>query len=356
MQDIKKDKKCQTILSSKLERLSKPKSIFWKNYCKKLEEGNVWKIENGKEEIKDALTPNLYYKLIEEFFPEAYKRSMQSYFSEADVKVISAIQSPKTIGTANSVIGSESESLLSDTKKPRKTMMTSKSNPYLNFFKRNPLDVPIWREDFDPSERHQKRLSKVNDKLTEILTNNVLEIFNILRNEYEDSEMESLETVKRIMDTSMISAFSKTVKVEIKEEASVPEHVARSRRLPERSRRAMLHREIAKDKKASKRKANLIAFGKMLPPEIQRFPSSKYSSERWLKVHNLPESVASMATVWQGITHLNSTKGFCHFLYNYCPGITPPKYLTECGMMNPRNFVNKSFLVVKKPNNHRFIN
>lgn len=66
----------------------------------------------------------------------------------------------------------------------------------------------------------------------------------------------------------------------------------------------MLHQEIKRDKLATKKKTQIVAFGRRLPSNMQVKPLDEKEYRKWQRCERVPEKIATMAAVWQGITHL----------------------------------------------------
>lgn len=60
------------------------------------------------------------------------------------------------------------------------------------------------------------------------------------------------------------------------------------------------------------------AFGTHLPDDIKVKPPTEKYYKKWMSCERVPEKLASMATVWQGITHLKYVgNNFSIYTYNY---------------------------------------
>jgi hypothetical protein len=99
------------------------------------------------------------------------------------------------------------------------------------------------------------------------------------------------------------------------------------------AKRSQLHRQLLRDLEASKLKKRVFAFGTKLDKEYQILPPKMADINKWLTCKRVPPELESMAAVWQGITHLRSTRAYCEYLLEH-PDITPPKYLVDMKMLN----------------------
>lgn len=80
---------------------------------------------------------------------------------------------------------------------------------------------------------------------------------------------------------------------------------------------------------------------------LQVRPPVKVTYKKWVQCERVPEKLETMAAVWQGITHLKSTRAFCEYLYNEHPEIKPPRYLIDSGMMDPDKLKEESICSIK---------
>lgn len=206
-----------------------------------------------------------------------------------------------------------------------------KSKIYTDFFKRKPNRAAVWRT-LPPLSLDEMNLNQKADAITEKIATDFIEW---LRNLGGDEELSlSVEAVIAMFEIGFHANSATSLKVDVKELPSVPRKVAEAKFLPNRAKRAVLHKEIRKDIKASKKKTTYTAFGRRLPSDMQVRPPAENYYKKWRSCDKVPEKLASMAAVWQGITHLKSTRAFCEFLIER-PEIKPPKYLSDCGMLDP---------------------
>ncbi|XP_030765315.1 uncharacterized protein LOC115889468 isoform X2 [Sitophilus oryzae] len=215
---------------------------------------------------------------------------------------------------------------------------TTKSKMFMDFFKRKPSRAAIWRT-LPPLELDEMNLNQKAEAITEKIATDFIEWLKDLGGDEELSL-----TVQSIIDMFEIGFYADiatSLKVHLRELASVPQKVAEARKLPHKAKRAVLHQEITNDLRASKKKTVYAAFGRRLPSELQTRPQAENYFKKWMSCDRVPENLSSMATVWQGITHLKSTRAYCEYLIER-PDIKPPKYLLDCGMLNPKNLQDAS--------------
>ncbi|KAH1006668.1 hypothetical protein HUJ05_007378 [Dendroctonus ponderosae] len=210
-----------------------------------------------------------------------------------------------------------------------------KSQMYTNFFKRQPSRAAVWRT-LPPLSMEEMNLNQKADAVTEKVPIPSAECFQIqrlslfqiaadfinwLKDLGGDEELSlSVQSVIEMFEIGFHANTATSLKVNVRE-------------MPSKAKRAVLRAEIAKDVKASKKRTTYTAFGRHLPHDMQVRPPAENYYRKWITCDRVPEKLASMAAVWQGITHLKSTRAFCEFLIER-PEITPPKYLHDCGMMN----------------------
>lgn len=90
----------------------------------------------------------------------------------------------------------------------------------------------------------------------------------------------------------------------------VPIAVALARNTPEVGELALTRRHLVRDAKAESMPKKVIGFGAMLPWFHRFIPPKNHVNEKWLQCENVPQDLETMETVWKGITHLDSVKGF----------------------------------------------
>ncbi|XP_050298092.1 uncharacterized protein LOC126737296 [Anthonomus grandis grandis] len=213
----------------------------------------------------------------------------------------------------------------------------TRSKMYINFFKRKPTRAAVWRP-LPPPSLSEMNLSQKADYVTEQIATDFI---NWLRDLGGDEELSlSVQSIIEMFQIGFQANTATSLKVCLKELASIPKRVAEAKQMPKRATRAVLRKEIRKDIKASKKQTTYTAFSTYLPPDMQVRPPAESFYKKWMSCDRVPEKLASMATVWQGITHLKSTRAYCEFLLER-PEIKPPKYLFDCGMMEMENLIDK---------------
>ncbi|XP_023011514.1 uncharacterized protein [Leptinotarsa decemlineata] len=218
-------------------------------------------------------------------------------------------------------------------------------DPYLNFFKRRPDRAAIWRE-LPPLSFEEMNLNQIADAITEAIAKDFVEWVAAVGGDQETSV--NVKSIIEMFEIGSKMNCATTLCVNLEEVASVTEKVAEALKAPQKSKRNTLHREIRKDQKASNETPKIVAFGRRLPTESQVVPPQKNIYKKWLKCEKVPQKLETMAAVWQGITHLRSTKSFCEYLFKEHPEIKPPKYLVECGMMDPKKILGSRGSVEKE--------
>lgn len=101
----------------------------------------------------------------------------------------------------------------------------------------------------------------------------------------------------------------------------VPMAVAMARNAPGAGELALTRRHLIRDAKAERRPKKTIGFGSMLPRSHRFIPPKNRVNERWLQCENVPRDLETMETVWKGITHLDSVKGFLSWVKSH-PGVS----------------------------------
>ncbi|CAG9768631.1 unnamed protein product [Ceutorhynchus assimilis] len=208
----------------------------------------------------------------------------------------------------------------------------SKCKMYMDFFKRKPDRAAVWRN-LPPLSLSEMTLTQRAKTVTEQIATDFV---NWLRDLGGDEEVSlSVGAIIEMFEIGFQANSTRSLRVGIQEIPSVSKRVAITKKCPEKARRSVLRQEIMKDLRASKKKTIYSAFGGRLPAEMQGRPPAENYFKKWMTCDRVPERLTSMATVWQGITHLKSTRAYCEFLLEQ-PDVKPPKYLLECGMMDLR--------------------
>ncbi|KAG5896774.1 hypothetical protein JTB14_008350 [Gonioctena quinquepunctata] len=224
------------------------------------------------------------------------------------------------------------------------TSSASGFNPYLDFFRRPPNRAAIWKE-LRPLALEQMNLNQIAQAVSEGIAKDFMSWLASV-----GGEKASIVNVQNIIDMFEVGSrlnCATTLCVNLKEMPSVPLRVAEAMDEKTVYKRNVLHREIKKDQKASMRKPRIVAFGRRLPTELQIKPPPKHAHKKWMNYETVPPRLETMAAVWQGITHLRSTKAFCEYLYQEHEEIKPPKFLVDSGMMDPMRKVRSRVSIFK---------
>ncbi|XP_066258780.1 uncharacterized protein [Euwallacea similis] len=203
-----------------------------------------------------------------------------------------------------------------------------KSKMYTDFFKRKTTRAAIWRT-LPPLSMEEMDLNQKADAITEKIATDFINWLRDLGGEEEVSL--SVPTVIEMFEIQTNSATS--LKANLKELPSSPRKVDELQNEPEKAKRSVEHKGIMKSAKANKKATIYTASGTHLTRNVPMRPSAETYPRKWIINDPTHEKLASMAAVWQGITHLKSTKAFCKFLIEN-PEIKPPKYLNDLGMLD----------------------
>lgn len=325
MQDDTLDKFSDKNYKNYLKNLKPSAHEWWENFFAQLERENFME----RDEIIQVLKETFPTKTLE--YLKNRIVSAKKISDEEKTKKVARDDIPgRTNSSRRTVVGSNLRKRLADQE-------IQESNPYWNFFLRHPKKAAVWRDDQFVSE--EKRLTKIGEQLTEQMAEKYLNLLSVIHG--EEGEEFSKKNARELFDITPISGVADTIKLVMREIVAVTEKVALSRHLPERSKRNALFREIRKDLAASKQKSTTVAFGKTVPTSFKVLPPKK-AIQRWFKCDKIPVKEATMATVWEGITKLRSTMGFCYFLHKNRPDLKPPQYLIDCGSMDPEKLISCS--------------
>ncbi|XP_076254979.1 uncharacterized protein LOC143192976 [Rhynchophorus ferrugineus] len=344
--DAKESKKCSRIIyRNKYERNDPESKNWWATLFKILEEDAKIPPDKQKALLEEVFPIRLLYKVLSKLSTQS--RKFQGNIPEIPKKYepkVTQIQRVPTI-TRTKTDKRCSEKSYEDMKVLKSPNMFEnifepvtrpeaiKSKMYIDFFKRKPSRAAVWRT-LPPLSLDEMNLNQKAEAITEKIATDFIEWLRDLGGDEELSL--SVPAVIEMFEIGFQTNSATSLKVDVKEIASVPQKVAEARNLPLKAQRAFLHGEIMKDLKASKKKTTYAAFGRRLPSDMQVRPPAENYFKKWLSCDKVPERLASMATVWQGITHLRSTRAYCEFLIER-PEIKPPKYLLDCGMLNLKN-------------------
>nr|CAH7744017.1 unnamed protein product [Callosobruchus chinensis] len=326
-------KKCHRLVeASKMERNSPETKLWWERLFTLMEEDAAITPERNINVLRQVLPPQVFPRIIRilGYDEQHYQPEEPSEEEEADREELLDIRVERneSLGSATGASLFDSTTKLTVKDNEEFTPEASK-NPYLKFFKRPPHRAAIWRE-LPPLSWEEMNLNQKGEALAEAIASDFV---NWAKSTFEETPV----TIKNLMEMFQIGAqmlSATTLCVRMKEMPSVPNDIAEYHDLPHTDRTNMLHREIRRDQRAAMRKPRYEAFGRRLPTDMQVRPSNKVAAEQWLRCQNVPERLESMAAVWQGITHLKSTRAFCVYMYEAHPDVMPPKYLLDVGMMH----------------------
>lgn len=324
------NKRCERkILRSKLEINNSEIRKWWDDECKILDTIKSPLFQDNLDVFSEILPPRFYYRLLRVLKIRSKKESMTFEFENVK-STKESVDAGSTIFQSDRSTASSKEFVnVSERKIPT---IDISSYAYMNFFKRRSDQAAVWHKPPPPS-RAEMNLEQLADDIANTIANNFVDWLTSL--ECDEQTSLSVEGIKEMFSVESMKSVATTLKVILKEIASVPPKVAEARSLPQFDKRLMLHKEIEKDKRASRIERKAVAFGKCLPPDCQYIPPPKDISKKWMKCEKLPRKLETMATVWQGITHLRVTRCFCEYILNEKPDMKAPKYLVDSGMMKP---------------------
>ncbi|XP_044579001.1 uncharacterized protein LOC123261472 [Cotesia glomerata] len=199
-------------------------------------------------------------------------------------------------------------------------------NPYVSFLLKPRRKAVIWRpltesdlEGYDPDATLNKRTGKVTDSIC-------VEFCQWLRNLGGFDTTVDEQVLKDMFETDFTVDISKVMQMSQKELPVVPSAVAQIRNCPEAGELEKTRWHLMGDAKAETRKTRLVGFGSTLPRHLKYVPPNNKVEANWLVCEYIPHDLESMETVWKGITHLDSVKGFVNWL-NTNSQVKPPEIL-----------------------------
>ncbi|XP_068906090.1 uncharacterized protein [Tenebrio molitor] len=205
------------------------------------------------------------------------------------------------------------------------------NNPYTRFFRRRPDRAAIWHT-LPPLSLEEMNLTQKAEAITTAIATDFVEWMQNISDEDSPTSL-TVPLVLKMFEIGFDTHAARSLQVRVKEMASVPDGVAILKGVPDMAKRSQLHRQLLRDLEASKLKKRVFAFGTKLDKEYQILPPKMADINKWLTCKRVPPELESMAAVWQGITHLRSTRAYCEYLLEH-PDITPPKYLVDMKMLN----------------------
>ncbi|EFA02327.1 uncharacterized protein LOC655761 [Tribolium castaneum] len=204
-------------------------------------------------------------------------------------------------------------------------------NPYTRFFRRRPDRAAIWHT-LPPLSLEEMSLTQKAEAITTLIATEFVEWMENISDEDSPTTL-TVPLVLKMFEIGFDTHAARSLQVRVKEMASVPDGVAILKAMPDMAKRSQLHRQLLRDLKASQQKKRIFAFGTKIDKEHQVIPPKMADIDKWLVCKRVPEHLESMAAVWQGITHLRSTRAYCEYLLEH-PEITPPKYLVQMRMLD----------------------
>ncbi|KAG5896776.1 hypothetical protein JTB14_008352 [Gonioctena quinquepunctata] len=212
-------------------------------------------------------------------------------------------------------------------------------NPYLEFFKRRPDRCAIWRE-LPALPLEEMSLNQIAKAITRLIAEDFVNWLAAIGGNHEPTI--NVRSIIEMFEIGFKMDNITTLSVSVNEMHSLPQSVAEAMGDPSLSKQSALRREVKRDKKASMLQPRHAAFGRRLDTESQIKPTNKKVVDKWLRGDKMSHKLETMAAVWQGITHLRSTKSFCEYLYNEHSEIVPPKFLEDAGMMDTEKITARS--------------
>ncbi|XP_045479136.1 uncharacterized protein LOC123684072 [Harmonia axyridis] len=335
--------KCDRIISHcDEEKPSFQSKVWWNKLFKKLEEESSIAPEK-RLEVLEAIFPNHLLRRIVDLIDLDQK-------SKEKLKGLAALKFPcegpltfPPIAPADRYAPRESKAKISldnisvsisrttssmENQVPLKQV--GKKNPYMKFFQTRHDRASIWRP-MPPLSLADMNLVQKADAITERIAEEFVKWLQQMGGEATSNL--SVQTIISMFEIGFNTHAAKSLCVRLKEMPTVTDLVAKKRNVPGMAKRASLLRQIHRDIEASKMEPKRIAFGRSLPSYMQRVPNKEDIAKKWLECKNVPMKLKTMQTVWEGITHLRSTRAYCEWLVNH-PEIKPPQFLVENNMLD----------------------
>ncbi|CAH1954900.1 unnamed protein product [Acanthoscelides obtectus] len=314
----------------KLERNSPETKLWWERLFALMEGDAAIKPERNIHVLRQVLPREVLARIIRilEYDHQQYTPEEPIEKEDEDELLEINVKRKKSLSTVTDASVFNSTIKLTVKDKDKEELIDPK-NPYVKFFKRPPHRAAIWRE-LPPLSWKEMNLNQKSDALAVKIASDFV---NWAKHTFKESPV-SIKNVIEMFEIATQMQSAKSLCVRMKEMPSIPNDIAEYHGLPQRGRTNMLHREIRRDQKAANRKPRYMAFGRRLPTDMQVRPGNKVASDQWMRCQNVPERLESMAAVWQGITHLKSTRAFCVYMYEAHPDVAPPQYLLDIGMMH----------------------
>ncbi|XP_017779353.1 PREDICTED: uncharacterized protein LOC108564751 [Nicrophorus vespilloides] len=204
------------------------------------------------------------------------------------------------------------------------------SNMYIRFLTVPETTAARWRP-IPPRTFHGMNLNEKCEALTLAIASEFVEWLKGLGG--DESTILDVPVILSLFEIGFNAHAADSLCVRIKELNAVSKAVANARNMPEASYTSKLYNQLYRDFSSVKKQEDMFAFGTMLPPEMRSAPQKDNIAVKWLQNTRVPERIATMATVWEGIENLRSTLGYCNWLLEH-PEIQPPDYLVQAGLLD----------------------
>ncbi|KAK9870949.1 hypothetical protein WA026_009910 [Henosepilachna vigintioctopunctata] len=332
--------KCERKIShSKEERPSFQSRIWWAKLFKELEDEASIPPEK-RLEILERLFPGHVLRNIVDVIDldENAKKKIKGVITTkfpcegplTDPPLYNKIYIPKGEKEVSTSSYSFSSTVSSSSKDRTPLSRVGKNNPYLKFFRTRHDRASIWRP-MPPLSLTDMNLEQRAEAITERIAEQFVKWLHQMGGESPSNL--TVATIISMFEIGFNTHAAKSLSVRLKELPTVTDLMAKKRNVPQMAKRASLLRQIHRDIEANKQKPRRIAFGKYLPSYMQKVPNKEDIAKKWLECQNVPTNLKTMQTVWEGITHLRSTRAYCEWLVNH-PEITPPEFLVENNMLD----------------------
>ncbi|RZC18409.1 uncharacterized protein BDFB_011976 [Asbolus verrucosus] len=306
-----------TIHRSKYERNAPEIKNWWYKLFDLLESDAAIPPDRRLDVVKEIFPAKLLNKILSIL---SFIRPCKSLRDEKPLKEESAEEKNSEV----SIFGSDSDEDL------RRKQIGLK-NPYITFFKRRPDRAAIWHT-LPPLSLEEMNLIQRAESITKTIATDFVAWMENISDEDSPTSL-TVPLVLKMFEIGFNTDAARSLQVRVKEMASVPDGVAILKNIPDMAKRSQLHRQLLRDLAASEQSKKDFAFGTKLGKENQFHPPKKSEIEKWLVCTRVPSELESMAAVWQGITHLRSTRAYCEYLLEH-PEIKPPKFLVEMKMLD----------------------
>ncbi|KAB0799683.1 hypothetical protein PPYR_07563 [Photinus pyralis] len=324
--------KCPRLITpSKYETQGKDSFNWWLRLFKKMED-------------EFQIPPHLRRDVISKIFPEKLLQKILTIITTVDPKQDSSTDASYFRRVSDDKISKSDRTILSKTERSRslideedkgerKYKLSGRTNPYLKFCKCPPERAAIWRP-LPPLSIEGMDLNQKSEAITEAIAVDFVAWLMNLGGETKTTL--DVAQVMKMFEVGFHTHAATSLVVRVKEMPAVPKYVAEMRKHPEKAFAEKLKEQIYEDIRASQKTAKARAFYTTLPNHLRYTPPKQGIVDKWL-TRRAPERIASMAIVWEGITHLRSTRAFCKWLIEH-PDVPRPQYLIQQGMLESSYF------------------